>query len=120
MTHRLILMAALLLSLTPAGHAQPGGPESDCFDQWFADARFISRPMGDGRYLYQVEIANRSREASVRYNYSFSLPGSARPAEALNGYLTPGAATEHALGTGASNLGAEALRAATRMRCFPM
>lgn len=118
MTRRLILMAALLLSLTPAGHAQSGGQGSDCFAQWFTDARFISRPMGDGRYLYQVEIANRSREASVRYSYSFALPGSTRPADALNGYLSPGASMEHALGTGNSNLGAEALRAATTMRCF--
>lgn len=120
MTRSIILATALLLGLSPDARAQLGGPESDCFAQWFADARFSSRPMGDGRYLYQVELANRSRSESVRYSYSFSLPGSTRPAEALNGYLTPGATIEHALGTGGSNLSAEALRAGTTMRCFAM
>ena len=120
MTRSRIFFVAILLGLSPVAQGQIGGAESDCLAQWFADARFGSRPLGDGRYLYQVEISNRSPTASVRYNYSFALPGSTRPAEALNGYLTPGASTEHALGAGDRDISAEALRAATIMRCFPM
>lgn len=124
MTRRFILITAMLLGLAPDAGAQSGahraGHGSDCFATWFADARFSSRPMGDGQFLYQVELANPSPSASLRYDYSFSLPGSTRPAEALNGYLTPRATTEHALGTGNRNLSPEALRAGTTMRCFSM
>ncbi|UPY37933.1 hypothetical protein [Sediminicoccus sp. KRV36] len=131
MTRIQLLAAALALPLglaSAAGAQSPGqspgrdpaGQGSDCFAQIFADARFTSKPLGDGRFLYEVAIANRSPTASVRYNYSFNLAGSTRPAEALHGYLTPGDSIEHALGTGDRNLSAQALRAATTMRCFPL
>jgi hypothetical protein len=116
--HPFSLALAALLAAAPAGaHAQAlGQPRQDCGPE----ARFESRPLGDGRYLYQFTLANPSRTAALRYSYSFTLPGGTRPAEALNGYLPPGASTEHALGTGATALGAEALRGATTLRCDPM
>jgi hypothetical protein len=115
MTRRLILATALWL--TPAlAWAQPGGPGRDCS----GEARFDSRPLGDGRYLYQFSIANPDRTRGLRYQYSFALPGGAGQAEALNGYLPPGGSIEHSLGTGGRNLGADALRAATTLRCFPL
>ena len=105
-----------MLGLGPGARAQSG---VDCFAEWFADARFVSRSMGDGQYLYQVELTNR-RPQSVRYTYRFTLAVGDRPAEGLNGYLTPGGSIEHALGSGERNLSAHALRAATVMRCFPL
>ncbi len=119
MTRSLILASALLLGLAPGLRAQPGGEGVDCFAEWFADARFVSRSMGGGQYLYQVELTNR-RSQSVRYTYRFTLAVGDRPAEGLNGYLTPGGSIEHALGSGERNLSAQALRAATVMRCFPL
>lgn len=116
MTRTLILASALVLGLAPGARAQSG---VDCFAEWFADARFVSRSMGDGQYLYQVELTNR-RPQSVRYTYRFTLAVGDRPAEGLNGYLTPGGSIEHALGSGGRNLSADALRAATVMRCFPL
>lgn len=118
MLHRLVLLA-LLLGPVPGALAQPGGAGVDCHAVFFPDAVWRSLALGDGRYLYQMELVNRGH-AAIRYSYSFTLPGSTRPAEALNGYLTPGARVEHALGTGDRNLNAAALRADTRLRCFPV
>ncbi|MEI6161754.1 MAG: hypothetical protein WCP77_18110 [Roseococcus sp.] len=114
-----ILALALLSGLPHQARAQIGGAERDCQAHGLTETRFTSRPLGDGRYLYQVDLANRGHTA-IRYSYSFSMPGSTRPAEALNGYLTPGASIEHALGTGDRNLSAEAMRAETTLRCFSM
>ena len=119
MTRNLILALALLLGLAPGVPAQPGGSGVDCFAEWFADARFVSRSMGDGQFLYQVELVNH-RPQAVRYTYRFTLPVGDRPAEGLNGYLTAGGSIEHALGSGQRNLSAQALRSATTMRCFPL
>jgi hypothetical protein len=121
MTRSLILSVTLPLAFTAAlgsapGQAQMGHPGQDCA----GEARFASRPLGDGRYLYQFTMANPSRNTGLRYNYSFTLPGGAGHAEALNGYLPPGGSTEHTLGSGGRDLGAEALRAATTLRCFPL
>lgn len=116
MIRRLLLATVLGLGLSPTARANTG---EDCFTHWFADARFSSRPLGDGRYLYEVDLTNHSRTGAVRYTYSFALPSEGRAAEALNGYLTRGASTEHALGSGDRNLSPQALRAATTMRCFP-
>jgi hypothetical protein len=110
-------MMILALALAPAlAWAQPGGPGRDCGPE----ARFDSRPLGDGRYLYQFSMTNPNPAAGLRYQYSFSLSGGAGHAEALNGYLPPGGSIEHSLGTGGRNLGTEALRAATTLRCFPL
>lgn len=106
------LAFAPLLATVPAA--------AQTFRDCVAEARFESRPLGDGRHLYQFSLVNPSRSTALRYSYSFTLPGTASPAEALNGYLPPGASTEHVLGTGASPLGAEALRAATTLRCAPL
>lgn len=118
MRRRLFLLV-LLLGQVPGAQAQPDGAGVDCHAAFFPDAVWRSLALGDGRYLYQMELANRGH-AAVRYSYSFILPGSTRPAEALNGYLTPGARVEHALGTGDRNLSPAALRAETRLRCFPL
>ena len=113
----LLLATALFLGLSPMARADGG---EDCFARWFADARFTSRPLGDGRYLYQVTLNNHGGAGAGRYTYSFALPSEGRAAEALHGYLTPGASIDHALGSGNRNLNAQALRAATTMRCFPV
>lgn len=118
MMRRFLLIGALLLALPVVAQTGASQGSNDCATEWFPDARFISRAMGDGRFLYQVELTNRSRNHGVRYTYSFAQPGTANPAEGLHGYLPPGASIEHALGTGGSNLGAEALRDATSLRCF--
>lgn len=111
------LALPLLLGLTPAALAQPPGTERDCAALGLAAPRFASIPLGDGSFIYRLDLANPGREW-VRYSYGFTLPGGARPAEALNGYLPPGGRIEHALGTSDRNLDARALQAATTLRCF--
>ncbi|MBS7788986.1 hypothetical protein KTR66_03210 [Roseococcus sp. SDR] len=113
---RLLLLA--LPMLLPAGAlAQLPGVERDCAALGLAPPRFASVALGDGSYIYRMDLADHGR-TGIRYSYSFTLPGSSRPAEALNGYLPPGGRIEHALGTSDRNLDARALQAATTLRCF--
>jgi hypothetical protein len=115
---RIFLLALpLLLTTAPAAQAQLPGIERDCASLGLAPPRFASLALGDGTYIYRMELADRGR-TGLRYSYSFTLPGSTRPAEALNGYLPPGGQIEHALGTSDRNLDARALQNATTLRCF--
>ncbi|MBX9751321.1 MAG: hypothetical protein K5Q68_17160 [Roseococcus sp.] len=116
---RCLVLLVLLLGVAPPAHAQASGGGVDCHAHFFPDPTYRSRPLGDGRYLYEVELVNRGQTA-IRYTYSFALPGSTFPAEALHGYLLPRTSTEHALGTGDRNLGAAAIQAATTLRCFSL
>lgn len=110
-------LLALILGLAPAAQAQLPGTERDCAALGLAPPRFASVAIGDGSFIYRVDLANRGG-AEIRYSYSFTLPGSSRPAEALNGYLPPGSGIEHALGTSDRNLDAATLQSSTTLRCF--
>jgi hypothetical protein len=112
-----LLALSLLLGLAPTVQAQLPGVERECSALGLAPPRFASVPLGDGSFIYRLDLANRSR-TEIRYSYSFTLPGSGSPAAALNGYLPPGGRIEHALGTSDRNLDAGTLQAATTLRCF--
>lgn len=112
-----LLALAVLLGLAPAVQAQLPGTERDCAALGLAAPRFASVAIGDGSFIYRMDLANQGR-AEIRYSYGFNLPGGSRSAEALNGYLPPGSRIEHALGTSDRNLDAASLRAATTLRCF--
>ncbi len=117
-----LLFAAALFMAGPsaAALAQPAGAfagDTDCFAHWFTDAQFTSTAAGGGRFFYAVQVRNSNPDHAVRYSYSFALPGTARPAEALHGVLMAGTDARHGLGTGDRDLGSRELRAATVMRC---